>query len=569
MGKKTLSTVGICLLMVAGSQAANVVWNGSESIYWGNTNNWNVGYLPGATANDQGIIQAGSPVTVAANFSVVTFGTDLTVRSDETLNVQADFTNWDQIRVGWNSGHVGYVNHSAGAVGAVDLFVGNGGTATANSVYTMTGGTLSLSDQLWSRNQGEFNQSGGTTIAARFDVNDGGTAALSGGSTTFSGAMTIGSGSSATVSGTGALTAGTITANDALNVSGGSVNASTLNANSIVTLSGGSLIGTNLNVSGIMNQTGGTLNAPTVTTVSSGGNLTQSAGTSTHAALTVDSGGAAGVSGTATLNATTLTANGTLNVSAGALNAATLNVNDSVNHSGSGLATVNTLNVNASGNYNLTGGTLNTEGTTITVAGLIDVDGGTVSIDQGPANVAINGAGLLTLKSGTLEATGSAATDLLDINTDIEISGGSLNLLGQTRVNGEFKVVGDAATINLARLSAAGGGSMSLVFDDTGVSTVNVSGWMTLSDMDLVVDGTAYTGSETSFVLLDAVNNTASLNSYTVTGFGTEGVDWELVQTTGVTGNDGVVLNVIPEPAVLSLVVIFGGGILVLKRRLN
>jgi hypothetical protein len=167
-----------------------------------------------------------------------------------------------------------------------------------------------------------------------------------------------------------------------------------------------------------------------------------------------------------------------------------------------------------------------------------------------------------------LEATGSADNDVLTLGADVEVRGGAVDLLGQTRVNGQFDIIGDAATIDIARLSGTGGGgTLNFVFDESGVSTIDVSAWMTLSLIDLEVDGSAYTGSGTSFVLLDAVNNTANLQSYNITGFGTEGVDWELVQTTGATGNDGVVLNVIPEPATLGLVTAFGGAILFIRRR--
>ncbi len=352
------------------------------------------------------------------------------------------------------------------------------------------------------------------------------------------------------------------------------------------TMTGGTLSGTALTVgstdsravgAALFSQTGGAVNETTVNVAGAGTQTyTMAGGTLTAAALNVDTA-VAGATGTSTFEhsagtvtaATFVGADGTYNLSGTAiLNATTLTAAGTVNQSG---GTVNAaLNVAAGGNYNLTVGTLNsTIAADITVDGTLTIDGGTMSIDQGPANVVLNGDGLLKLQSGTFEATGTEATDLLDINADLEISGGSFSLLGQTRVNGSFTVIGDAADISLARLSAAGGGSMSLVFDDTGVSTVNVSAWMNLSDLDLVVDGSAYTGDETSFVLLDAVNNTANLNSYTVTGFGDEGVDWEIVETLGTGGSADVVLNIIPEPAAAGLIIIFGGSILFAKRRFN
>jgi hypothetical protein len=471
---KITGILSVCLLVSVGAQAATVVWDGSESIYWGNPDNWGVGYLPGATAVDSTIQQtADKPITVATNFSVTTFGTDITIRSGSTLNVGADFLNWDVIRLGNNGGHYGLLNHSAGTVGAASVTIGNSGTAAANSVYTMSGGTLSATTQIRAYNQGEFNQSAGTATAANLDIDAGG---------------------SVTVSGTAALTATTI-----------GVDATTT-----------------------MTQTGGTVGS------------------------------------------TTAHINGTYGLSgSGALNATTLNVNDTLNQSGTSVATVNTLDVDAAGIYNLTGGTLATEGTASTVDGLMDINGGTLSIDNGPADVIIGGTGLLKLQSGTLEATGSAPADVLTFNTAIEVSGGAVDLLGQIRVNNQFDIIGDAATIDIARLSGTGGGGkLNFVFDESGVSTIDVSAWMTLSLIDLEVDGSAYTGSGTSFVLLDAVNNTANLQSYNITGFGTEGVDWELVQTLGTGGSSAdVVLNVIPEPATLGLITVFGGAMLFIRRR--
>lgn len=461
-------------LLAGGVQAANVVWDGSESIYWGNADNWNVGYLPGATEVDSAILQtAAKPTTVATNFSVATYGTDITIRNGSTLNIQADWTNWDQVRLGHNAGHYGFINHSAGTVGAEDVVVGSsGGTAAADAVYTMTGGTLDINDQLRARLQGQFNQSGGTVAAASMLVESTASSVLSGGDTAISGAVTINSGGSASVSGTAALTAGAIITDGSLAVSGGTVKTQTLNANADISQSGSS------------------------------------------------------------------------SVTAGVVNV------------GSGAA------------YSLMGGTLSMTGAAHNVAGLIDMTGGMLSVDQGPANVTVNGDGLLQLSSGGLESTGTAADDVLNFNMDLEVSGGTVDLNGQNKFAGEFKVIGGAAVISIDRLNVAANsqvGDFVFEFDEDGISSIENGNWMNLSASTITVDGSAYTGGEGTFTLFDTSSLVGTSAVVSVTGF-TGGLNAFITQDQD---SNTVTLTVIPEPAAVGLIIIFGGGMLFTKRRFN
>jgi hypothetical protein len=47
--------------------------------------------------------------------------------------------------------------------------------------------------------------------------------------------------------------------------------------------------------------------------------------------------------------------------------------------------------------------------------------------------------------------------DVLTFNANLAISGGVFDLGGQSRLSGEFKVIGDAATITIDRLNGAPG----------------------------------------------------------------------------------------------------------------
>ena len=70
-------------------------------------------------------------------------------------------------------------------------------------------------------------------------------------------------------------------------------------------------------------------------------------------------------------------------------------------------------------------------------------------------------------------------------------------------------------------------------------------------------------------MLVDAgntlLNGGFNASKISVSGFGDEGVDWNLTQDFDA---NTITFTVIPEPATLGLVAAFGGGILFFRRRL-
>ncbi len=269
---------------------------------------------------------------------------------------------------------------------------------------------------------------------------------------------------------------------------------------------------------------------------------------------------------------------GKLAVSGGTLTTAALNVKSggSVDLSGGSLASTSALNIDSGGSVNLkSGGSLSPLATATTVDGTLTVAGGALSSSFDGDSVSISGDGTLKMESGIIDLNGTQASDSITLNSALfEVSGGTVNLNGQVKVGdgtaSEFKVVGDAATISLKNLNqqnaTAESGTFNFVFDETGVSTIDVSGWLHLEAASIVVDGSAYTNGAATFTLFDAVNLVTLSSDISVTGFGIEGVDWVLTQDQ-TDGKDWVQLTVIPEPATLGLVAAFGGGILFIRRR--
>lgn len=199
------------------------------------------------------------------------------------------------------------------------------------------------------------------------------------------------------------------------------------------------------------------------------------------------------------------------------------------------------LTINPNGAVQLNAGTLRPGGN-MTVNGMVTLDGGTLS--RGISGVAsagylISGDGTLNIRSGLMAFTNGAATDLLKLNADIEISGGTVDLDGQIYIGDGaptgFKVIGDAAVIQIERLNQGPGGesgTFHFILDETGVSTINVGAWMNLANAAVQVEGSAYAGGADSLLLFDAVNlvNPIDAGRVTVSGFFEQGLDAAVVQ---------------------------------------
>ena len=227
---------------------------------------------------------------------------------------------------------------------------------------------------------------------------------------------------------------------------------------------------------------------------------------------------------------------GIVNQSDGSLIASNLTVNSSgtgdlsqYNLSGGTVSVSNSLTVKANGELNLTGGTFTTAlVNTVTTDGTLLVNGGTFSKTISGLSPIFSGSGSIKVQSGSFDLINGAATDLTTIQTTLfEVSGGAVDISGQALLgaNAEFRVIGDAATIDLQQFSSGSTGTFNFVFDATGISTINLTNWMHLSNISISVDGTSYTGAEGIFTLLDSSNYLSlfNTNNLTISGFNVQG----------------------------------------------
>lgn len=207
--------------------------------------------------------------------------------------------------------------------------------------------------------------------------------------------------------------------------------------------------------------------------------------------------------------------------------------------SGGTVVLTDDLTVNANGEVHLAGGLLDVGDDTPTVVtvngdGKIHIGGGTLSHVFLPAanhSFTFAGDGIIQLDSGTLEVTGADnGSDVIRVQTDMEITGGVLNLDGQiafdSPVPTEFKVVGDAATIEIERLNQAAccnrvNTTFHFVFGADGVSTITMRYYMNLAGANIVVDGSAYSGGAGEHILFDSTSflGLSDTNNITVSGF--------------------------------------------------
>ena len=271
--------------------------------------------------------------------------------------------------------------------------------------------------------------------------------------------------------------------------------------------------------------------------------------------LTVQ-GGTLNVGGGGLVNQT----NGTVAVSSGTLNSTGIITAETGSTFGVSGGNLN-VNVTSGAALNLDGGNLDISGGTVTLTDPMP-NGGTFQATNA------NNTGAINVSGGVFEVAGlTGGTDTVSFGNEvINISGGTFDVSGGQVFAGndtQFNIIGDAATIQLDRLNLATANRQStfnFVFDSDGVSTVENAAFLALSEANLLVDGSAYTGGIGSFDLFTSANLTGALNldNVTVTGLGVEGVDFELVQGLGSgAGNGNVTLNIlavaVPEPGSLAI----------------
>jgi hypothetical protein len=202
------------------------------------------------------------------------------------------------------------------------------------------------------------------------------------------------------------------------------------------------------------------------------------------------------------------------------------------------LSVAGAIKVESGGTLALNDGVLGANGATLVVNGDLIIDGGELTRDMSGVTRTISGGGLIEVNSGSMAFTGGVPTNILIVNTDMRITGGTVALSGQVYVGDNtpvlFEIIGDDATVSMVRLNTAGGesGVYRFVLDETGVSKINVPGWMNLVNATIEVDGSQYTGGPASFVLIDSYNLVDLVNpaKITVTGFAQNGLTATVVQ---------------------------------------
>jgi dienelactone hydrolase len=203
------------------------------------------------------------------------------------------------------------------------------------------------------------------------------------------------------------------------------------------------------------------------------------------------------------------------------------------------LSLVNGVSIDSAGAIHLNDGRISTTANQAAVDGTLVIDGGSFSFSTAGQGYTVSGGGTVKVQGGTFALTGGAATDVSKLNTDLEVSGGIVDLDGQIYVGNnvatEFKVIGSDAVIDVERLNQGPGGNsgtFTFVFDETGVSPIQVSAWMSLNNLAIDVDGSAYRGNAASMPLLDAVNlaQLGNTNNFAAAHFGAQGLDAAVVQ---------------------------------------
>jgi len=205
---------------------------------------------------------------------------------------------------------------------------------------------------------------------------------------------------------------------------------------------------------------------------------------------------------------------------------------------GVSLASSGAIEVAAGGEVALNSGALGANGANLSVDGTIIIDGGALTRDMSGVSRTISGGGLIEVRSGSMAFTGGVPTNILSLKTDMRVSGGTVALSGQLYVGDGtqtvFEIVGDAPSVSMVRLNVHHGcdGIFRFTFNETGVSKINVPGWMNLGNATIEVDGSSYTGGPGSFVLIDSNNLNELLNpaNVTITGFEAQGLSASIVQ---------------------------------------
>jgi len=208
--------------------------------------------------------------------------------------------------------------------------------------------------------------------------------------------------------------------------------------------------------------------------------------------------------------------------------------------------------------------------------GVYEMDAGSLEIGD-DLKLGDDGIGLFELRGGTMTVNGYvgiANKSAPSVGT-FKISGGVFNHLGDAGGNaddtwfmvskgggpGLLQVTGGLADINVNTYMQGGNGTLEIVLDATGISTIDASGGMEL-DGTIKVSLAGYTP-----ILNDSFDLIVAQGTRTGTFAIEDLADISPLQfeVSYATGSEIVRLTVVPEPATMSLLVL--GGLALLRRR--
>ena len=222
-----------------------------------------------------------------------------------------------------------------------------------------------------------------------------------------------------------------------------------------------------------------------------------------------------------------------------------------------GMLTVNggTLNVGIgglivkeNGTVNVTSGEILSNASLFLQGGDFNLSGGTVTLtdpEPGGTTFQVMGAGTtgsLNITGGDFIVAGAIAPqDTIQFRGEINISGGTFSAVGgqafgNAASDTTFNIIGDAATINIDRFNNATVSRLTkfnFIFNESGVSSIQQgsNSYNSLAGTEVTIDGSAYRGGPAAFELFDYNNIVDISPSVTITGLGTEGVDYTFSQS--------------------------------------
>ncbi|VGO12498.1 hypothetical protein PDESU_01051 [Pontiella desulfatans] len=139
------------------------LFTGAVDSEWDNAANWDLARVPGALGADLAMIDSASVVNVSSNYSGI-YAWETVVKGGALLNIAADLIGGADTMVG-SDGDYGFVYQTAGDNEVETLTVGDA-AALSNSVYTLSGGTLTTLGELVINSGGVMKVTGGSMEVA-------------------------------------------------------------------------------------------------------------------------------------------------------------------------------------------------------------------------------------------------------------------------------------------------------------------------------------------------------------------------------------------------------------------